>query len=483
MSDELRIVMGGLKDDIWISDNAFRNAGGTSIGVTMWGLGETLTRVSTSGEIIPWLAESVSNVDALTWRLKLRSNAAFWDGTPVSAEAVARSFAQSLQVQKDVGLLLSPDTRARVVDDWTLDFITPEPNGQLPSALAHPQLIVQTADGACLTGPYRPVEYQADRVLRLEQSAGHWAGPPSVGCVCISVMPDLSAQVAALQAGEADLIYAYPPEAIADLDQFENGYAVISWSSMRLHTLQLNCTRPPFDDMAVRNAMSLGIDRDRLIRDVLRGHGAAACGLVPPWSAEAGGACAGVDLERAEQLLDGAGWTMGADGVRHKGEHRLAFTLYTPTGPVLAMRALARQIAEQLAPLGYAISPQEVPALSGAVKDGTYTAALRTGYSQLTGDAYFWLKLWLSRDGRANPGPSYVNPNLDSLLEEYRCETQPLRRQAYWRQIDALLATEVPHVFLLFVPLILVGRPSMLRNLVGDPNNEYFIGQGGITHG
>ena len=141
MSTELRIVMGGLKDDNWISDNAFRNAGGTSIGVTMWGLGETLTRVSPSGEVIPWLAESVRNVDPVTWRLALRSNAVFWDGSPVTAEAVAVSFAQSLRVQKDVGLLLDADTRARVVDSRTFDIVTPAPTGHVPAALAHPQLI------------------------------------------------------------------------------------------------------------------------------------------------------------------------------------------------------------------------------------------------------------------------------------------------------------------------------------------------------
>jgi ABC-type transport system substrate-binding protein len=147
------------------------------------------------------------------------------------------------------------------------------------------------------------------------------------------------------------------------------------------------------------------------------------------------------------------------------------------------MRALAERVAEQLAPLGYAVAPQEVRALSGAVKDGAYTAALRTGYSQLAGDAYFWLKLWLSRDGRANPGPSYINPDLDALLDSYQCEIQPVRRQACRRQIDTLLATEVPHVFLLFVPLILVARKGMLANLERDPNNEYFIGRGGMTHG
>jgi peptide/nickel transport system substrate-binding protein len=245
---------------------------------------------------------------------------------------------------------------------------------------------------------------------------------------------------------------------------------------MRLHSIQLNCARPPFDGRAVREATSLAIDRDALIADVLGLHGAPTNGLVPPWSAEATATRSSPDVARAMQLLDAAGWTMGPDGVRRKGNQRLEFTLYTPTGPVLAMTALAARIAEQLAPLGFAITPQEVPALSGAVKDGAYTAALRTSYSQLTGDPFFWLKLWLTRDGRANPGPSYINPRLDTLLDQYSCETGAAQRQAYRRQIHAILAAEFPHIFLLFVPLILVARQGTLRHLIRDPNNEYFVG-------
>ena len=329
-----------------------------------------------------------------------------------------------------------------------------------------------------MTGPYRPVEYDSDRLLRLEAFGGHWSGPPSVRRMSISVIPDFGKRLEALEAGDADVIYAYPPEHIAELEQLGSGYDVASWPSMRMHSLQLNCIRPPFDDVAVRKATSLAIDRNSLITEVLGGHGAAAYGLVPPWSVEAGEVCAGADLAAADQLLERAGWTMGSDGVRHKGAQRLAFTLYTPTGPVLAMCALAARIAEQLAPLGYAITPQEVPALSGAVKDGAYAAALRTGYSQLTGDPYFWLKLWLSQDGRANPGPSYVNPDLDALLDDYASETQPHRRQAYRRRIDALLTDDVPHVFLVFVPLILVARQGRLASLTRDPNNEYFVSGG-----
>jgi len=144
---ELRVVMGGSKDDVLIADAPLTNARRSAIGLTTWGIGETLTRVSGDGTVVPWLAESVRNVDPLTWRVVVRHDARFCDGTPVSAAAVAASFAQNLEQQPDVAVLIDPATRPRVIDDSTLEFTTPRPCGNFAHALAHPQLIVHAAEG------------------------------------------------------------------------------------------------------------------------------------------------------------------------------------------------------------------------------------------------------------------------------------------------------------------------------------------------
>src|SRR5258708_3455497 len=140
-STNLRIVMGGLKDDVHLSADPLRNGGRTAIGVTTWGAGETLTRITTQGTVVPWLAESVRNIDPLTWRVKLRSNARFWDGTPVTPQAVATAFAENCARQADASVLFDKETSARVVDGSTLEFTTQRPCGHFPNALAHPQMI------------------------------------------------------------------------------------------------------------------------------------------------------------------------------------------------------------------------------------------------------------------------------------------------------------------------------------------------------
>ena len=99
----LRIVMGGVNDDVQLGYDPVRNGGRGSIGSTTWGVGETLTRVSRRGRVVPWLAESIGNVDPLTWEARVRPNARFWDGQAVTASAVVASFIQNREQQTDVG--------------------------------------------------------------------------------------------------------------------------------------------------------------------------------------------------------------------------------------------------------------------------------------------------------------------------------------------------------------------------------------------
>jgi peptide/nickel transport system substrate-binding protein len=322
-SGELRIVMGGVKDDVQLSHDPVRNGGRGSIGATTWGVGETLTRVSRQGTVVPWLAESVRNVDPLTWEVRLRQNARFWDGQAVTASAVAACFIQNCERQTDVGALIDRDTQARVLDDLTVQFKTNRPVGYFPAALAHPQMIVHASDGALTTGPYHSVAYEPDRIMRLEPALAHWSGPPQLERITVSVDPDLDVQVRALEARQADLIYAFPPENIDRLADFGPGYDVFSTPSMRALSIQINTGRPPFDDLRVREATSLAIDRAALVSGVLGGHGAVATNIVPPWAAPAA-VLQTTDVARAVQLLDSAGWNMGSDGVRRKDENRLA---------------------------------------------------------------------------------------------------------------------------------------------------------------
>src|SRR5438128_2151115 len=125
-------------------------------------------------------------------------------------------------------------------------------------------------------GPYHVVAFEPECSMQLEASLTHWAGRPRLERITITVDADLNAQAAALEGGDADLICAFPPENIDRLGRFASGYDVYSAPSMRALSIQINTGQPPFDDLRVRKATSLAIDREALVSDVLGGHGAVA---------------------------------------------------------------------------------------------------------------------------------------------------------------------------------------------------------------
>src|SRR5438067_1373962 len=117
------------------------------------GLAETLTRLNPQMQLVPWLARDISNVDPTTWRVALRPNAKFWDGSPVTAQDVQAAFQANWAAYPAAGGLLSKDTQIKIVDTNTLDFKTPDPIGNFANVVSA-QFFVVHKNGTTMTGPY-----------------------------------------------------------------------------------------------------------------------------------------------------------------------------------------------------------------------------------------------------------------------------------------------------------------------------------------
>jgi peptide/nickel transport system substrate-binding protein len=459
----LRVAMG---DDLTVSDDAHAKA----YEVIVWGLGETLTRLSPAGRLEPWLARRVEMVDPLTWRVGLRHGARFWDGTPVSSTALAESFASGWEVQPDVASLISPSTEVRPLDATTLEFRTPEVIGNFPNALSYPQFVVNREGGKVMTGPYRPVVSEPGRSLVLEAFDQHWAGPPALGRVEIEAVEDPLERLDALREGRCDLAYGLLPET---LDRLGPEFEVSSVPSKKLHFIQLNHARPPFDDLVVRQAVSLAVDRSRLVQQVMHGQGAVAQSLFPPYGGVATVAAQRIDVEAARCLLHRTGWRPGSDAVLARGGRRLAFTLYS-FPQRREMSALAHLVAEDLGRVGISAAVHEVPNIVAQTRDGVFEAAMRSINTLVTGDPYFLLQAMFAPGGRTNTG-RYRNPDVDAQLAELRTELDARRRQELSTGIQEITAADAANVYLLFTPIILAYRRGGLQNFEPDFNNEYIV--------
>jgi len=441
-----------------------------------YGMLESLMFQTPQNTLQPWLAQSVTNVNPTTWRVALRPNATFWDGAPVTADEVIAAFRKNWDAFPDLKGIISPDTTMTAVDARTVEFVTPQPSAIFPYALTltstgiHRPSAPGGADGAIMTGPYKPTKLVVDNELDLEPFANHWGGPPPLAKITIRFVGDPNARLLALQSGDVDMLYNFPPEAIKTLGP---EIAATATPSGRVGMINLNVNRLPFSDRAVREACALSIDRTVLNTIGLDGKGTPATTLFPAISGYDTIPMQATDVNRAKQLLDDAGWKMGADGVRAKDANRLAFTLLSYPGRA-DLTPYAVSMQSQLKPLGFALDVKEVQNIGDATKDGNFDAAMKSNNTLPTGNPLYEYNRLIGKGGGDNAG-NYVNPRIENLLTQMRVELDPAKATALSRQVQEIIKSDVPVILLTVTPITVAFRKGKVKGYTPHPNDSYFL--------
>jgi len=266
-----------------------------------------------STELTKGLAEDWSlSADGLTYSFTLRPDAYFSDGTPVKASDVAFSFTRMLSLpeseQQDfANMILGADAvlngetdtleGIRVVDDRHVQITLSEPLAAYLSVLATPSCSVLseknvTESGAAFgtsaeqtvgSGPYMVTELTSDKVTLEKNPYYHSRAELSAERVEISIM-DPALIDRSFQTGELDLLDA----AYVNPDAVENVYKTEPWKdrlisqgSMEIHYLMLNVAEPPLDDVRIRQAVQMAIDRQRILDKLYGGDGELVDGIYP----------------------------------------------------------------------------------------------------------------------------------------------------------------------------------------------------------
>ncbi|MGI8854913.1 MAG: ABC transporter substrate-binding protein [Thermomicrobiales bacterium] len=441
-----------------------------------YGMLESLMFQTPQNTLEPWLAQGVTNVNPTTWRVALRPNAKFWDGAPVTADDVIAAFKKNWEAFPDLKGLISPETKMTAVDARTVEFITPQPSAIFPYALTltsaaiHKPSAPGGTDGAIMTGPYKATKLVVDNELDLELFADHWGGPPPLAKITIRFVGDPNARLLALQSGDVDMLYNFPPEAIKTLGPEIEAAAV---PSGRVGMINLNVNRLPFSDRAVRAAWALGIDRTVLNTIGLDGKGVPATTLFPAISGYDTIPMQSTDLNSAKQVLDDAGWKMAADGVRAKGSDRLAFTLITYPGRA-DLTPYAVSMQSQLKPLGFALEVKEVQNIGDATKNANFDAAMKSNNTLPTGNPLYEYNRLIGKGGGDNAG-NYLNPQVEDLLTQMRVELDPAKATALSRQVQEIIKTDVPVILLTVTPITYAFRKGKVKGYTPHPNDSYFL--------
>jgi peptide/nickel transport system substrate-binding protein len=320
---------------------------------------ESLVDVDAQGKPVPGLALAWKPLNDTTWEFTLRRGVRFHDGEPFNADTVLfnldRMFRRNLDRLgiKDVAAGTQFDktlpyvSRWEKVDDHTVRVHTTEPAPALWDALGREPLVPKAwtithgvdalNERPVGTGPFKLVEWKRKTHMLLERYDGYWGGPTPIKRLRLTVIPEASARLAALRAGQVSLVDAVPPLDAAVLAQ-DPRLRVVSGPQKLSCRLYLN-GRPKdkydsggkdglFSDTKTRLALALAVNRDGIIKKIFQGY---ALANASPVSTVSYGYAAQepypYDPRRARALLAEAGWKDTGKGWERGGEG-LALQLY-----------------------------------------------------------------------------------------------------------------------------------------------------------
>lgn len=163
---------------------------------------------------------------------------------------------------------------------------TLKPYPFLPYLMSHPYMVVAEPEAAKRgeivgTGPFKFKEDVRDQYVVVERNKDYWGEKPKVERIVFKTVPDANTRLMALQKGEVDAILDPPFASVAALRQ-DNRFQVITAPRVSTVDLLFNRTRPPFDDVRVRKALCLAINKEEIINTVMAGIGKPARTIVPP---------------------------------------------------------------------------------------------------------------------------------------------------------------------------------------------------------
>ena len=417
-----------------------------------WGAGEhvhepliqsTLTVTTTDLKIGYDLATDMeASEDGLTWTVKIRDDASFTDGEKLTAADVVFTY-NTLRDTSSVNDFTMLD-RAEAVDDTTVRFYLKRPYSIWPYTMAIVGILPEHAYGPDYgehpvgSGRYILKQWDRGQQVIFEANPDYYGEAPKMRKVTVLFMEE-DAAFAAVMAGQADIAYT----AASYSDQTVPGYELLAFGTVDNRGFNLPAIPAgsvseqgvPLgndftSDVLVRRAINIGIDRDEMIEHVLNGYGSPAysvCDKMPWYEPDAQ---VKYDPEGAAALLDEAGWTAGADGIRTKDGLRAELTFLYPASDSVR-QALAADSADQLRKLGIDTKTE------GVDWDTAYTRAqsepLLWGWGAHTPMELYNIYHTMEKTGLAEYSP-YANQTVDRYMDEALAESDLEASYELWKK-------------------------------------------------
>ncbi|MNB68382.1 Oligopeptide-binding protein AppA precursor [compost metagenome] len=435
----------------------------------------SLVNVDDKGVPVPELAESWDvSQDQLTYTFHLRKGLKFSDGSPLTADDVA--FTWTIQYDKSYdGGSTVPSLNVKggkaykegkaktvegikVIDPQTISVTLEQPNATALVSLGsnvlskayygkdytfgHLEYIKKLHEKPLGDGPYKLEKFIPGQEVRLVANENYFKGKPKTEHFIYKTSQGDAWQF--LETGEVD--YASFPATSENIDKLKAlGFVnIIPYTPSTYGYMQVNLKHAQLEDKRVRQAIAYGLDRQSIYVDAAQGAGAVANIPASPisWSYTTEGINPyKYDPEKAKQLLDEAGWTVGSDGIREKDGKKLSLHY-------LGFKSQSTDIfipvaKENFAALGIDFQPEifaDFNALVSKVEGGDYDLA-SFSTSMLTDPADGFMQFF---DGEIT---DYNNPKFVELYNKALATNDIEQRKAVYKELYQLFNDELPVIF------------------------------------
>jgi peptide/nickel transport system substrate-binding protein len=462
---------------------------------------ETLLEVDNATLTLkPLLAAALPEVseDKLTYTFRLREDARFSDGKPLTAHDVRFSY----------DTLMDPATNApharnyyqdivacEVLDDYTVRFTCKQPYFRHVLVIGGLEVIPRHvySEGDFNThannrnpigsGPYTMGTWKTGQQLTLVRNENYWGEKPHISKRVYKIITNDDAAFQVLARGEMDTMGLQPEKWVnqAAKPAFEEKFNKFSYYSPSYMYIGYNMRRPVFSDKRVRQALTMLLDRELILEEIFYGLGRITTGnffvdepeynkAIEPWP---------FDPERAKKQLDKAGWSdTDGDGVRDKDGVPFDFEIRLTNNSVEAEQ-IATIFQEELKRAGIVMTIRQLEWATylQSVKEHEYDASMLGWSLGIWPDPY---QLWHSSQAVKNGSNTvgFVNEEADRIIEAGRLEFDHEKRIAMYHRFHEIVHEEQPYTFL-FCRKALVTVDKRFRNTtvypLGMDSEEWWV--------
>ena len=414
-------------------------------------------------KIIPGLAQSWDiSKDGLTYTFRLRPNVKFHDGTPLTAEAVKFCFDRQMNDQGPfyatgtypyVKGFLGNVAGVEVVNPTTVQIRLKSPLTPFLQYLAHHSLYIYSPDALKKwgkdivkhpvgTGPFKLETWEPGVRVVLARNDQYWGGAPKVRQAIYVPIIEAQARLSAIKTGEIDLTMDVPPDSLADLRK-DPDVVVAETNSSAVWYVALNTRHPALKDKRVRQALNYAVQKEAIIRDILKGTAIVATTPLSPVYGpyhEDKTVRYPYDPEKAKALLKEAGFASGFDVTFFVPESGSGMQSPVEMGTVIQANLAAVGVRAK-------IQTMEWGAYLKKYLDAPDMAEMSWNPSIGDPDHMMYMLLSSDRFPPAFNAGFYQNPRVDELLRKGRTTIEEKERIPLYKEAQRLVVEDAPWIF------------------------------------